>query len=98
MTYIAVLMFGATALVAISVNSWLPPKLALGRPFWILTFILSGLPLILLGLFAFTASASLGAGEYLIFGTLVVFVPVAAGWLAGALVSSAARYLRAQSK
>jgi hypothetical protein len=98
MTHIAVLMFGATALIAIAVNSWLPPKVALGRPFWILTFILSGLPLILLGLSALAGPVSRGSDAFLIVGTLVVFAPVAAGWLLGVLVSSAVRYLRAKSR
>jgi len=94
MMYLAsALAFGA-ALIAVAISAWVPPKVPLGRPFWILTFLLIGLPLMLLIFFALASSASPEAGAILIFGISIIFGPVAAGWLVGVLVSAAVRFLR----
>jgi len=88
------------ALIAIAVSVWVPAELALGRPFWLLTIILTALPLLLF--FAWLVAIWLVPDPYGygVFGLIPVawFGLVAVGWLLGVAIVLSVRSARGRRK
>ena len=97
MVQVAAFAFGAAMLLAIASSAWVRPDIPLGRTFWILTGFVAALPLVGVLIFLLFASPdAYGYGSIGIAAVLIVFAPVAAGWLLGVLVSIFARFVRAR--
>jgi hypothetical protein len=86
------LSFFVVALIASIVSSiWVRPDVSLGRPYWILTLVLT-LPTLLLGLISAVDSRDVLP----ITAVLLIFGPVAAGWLLGSMATLLVRAVRAR--
>jgi hypothetical protein len=97
MAYVAAVAFGSAALIALAISVWVPPKMPLGRLFWILTALVVAAPLFPLPLLLVSPPDPYGYG---FFGTaLVLFAlaPIAGGWLFGVLIALIVRFVCARA-
>ena len=83
--------FAAALAVSIVSSVWMRPELPLGRPYWVLTLVVTS-PALLVLLLALVEPRDVWALLLLLF----FFGPIAAGWLTGTAITLLARIVRAE--
>jgi hypothetical protein len=93
--FLAAISFLVAALIAIASSVWLRPQAPLGRAYWILTAVLTALPLILSLMIPLLNSRDpYGYGIAVLIFVVLFFSSIAAGWLFGTAVVLMVRYIR----
>jgi len=97
-TLLPTISFGCAALIAIASSVWLRPGRPLGKPFWILSFVVTVPVLASVAAFVLTPPDPYGFSLMVLLPSVLFFGPVAAGWLLGVIAVVLVRVVRANGQ